>query len=57
MFLLKDGDHQLVRPYDRLASSQASLDWYRFWLRGEVDADPDKSERVARWRDWARRLR
>ena len=57
MFLLEDGEHQLVRPHDRLASSQASLDWYRFWLRGEVDAEPGKSERIARWRDWARRLR
>lgn len=50
MVLLQDGAHQLVRPWDRLASQEGNEDWLRFWLKGEEDPDPAKAEQYARWR-------
>ena len=28
-----------------------SVDWLRFWLKGEEDPDPAKVEQYARWRE------
>jgi len=41
--------HLLVKPWDRLASQQGTVDWFCFWLKGEKDADPEKSEQYERW--------
>jgi dipeptidyl aminopeptidase/acylaminoacyl peptidase len=45
-----DGEHNLVRPTERVASLQANVDWFRFWLKDEEDADPAKAAQYARWR-------
>lgn len=45
-----DGDHVLTKPRERLLSQQGAVDWYRFWLTGEEDADPAKAERYRSWR-------
>jgi hypothetical protein len=34
----------------RLASQGGSVDWFRFWLKGEEDPDPAKAEQYKRWR-------
>ena len=47
-----DGIHNLVRPWERLTSQQAAVDWFSFWLQGEEDPDPTKSEQYRRWRTW-----
>jgi dipeptidyl aminopeptidase/acylaminoacyl peptidase len=31
-------------------SATRNLDWFRFWLNGEVDADPAKAAQYERWR-------
>ena len=49
--VLPNGEHLLVKPWERLASSGANADWFRFWLKGEEDPDPAKAEQYARWRD------
>ena len=45
-----DGTHNLVKPWERLTSQQAAIDWFCFWLKGEVNPDPEKHEQYARWR-------
>jgi dipeptidyl aminopeptidase/acylaminoacyl peptidase len=44
------GEHELVKPWQRLLSQQTTVDWYCFWLKGEEDPDPAKAERYSRWR-------
>lgn len=51
-----DGQHILQKPLERLASQQGNVDWYRFWLKGEEDSDPAKTEQYTRWRE-LRKLR
>jgi dipeptidyl aminopeptidase/acylaminoacyl peptidase len=45
-----DGTHNLVKPAQRLASLQGNVDWFAFWLKGEEDPDPAKTEQYQRWR-------
>jgi hypothetical protein len=36
---------------ERLASEQGNVDWFRFWLKGEEDPDPSKTDQYARWHE------
>ncbi len=49
MVYIPEGSHILVKPWERLTSQQGAVDWYLFWLKGEEDPDPAKSEQYARW--------
>jgi len=51
LFVIPEGTHLLVKPWERLASAQGNVDWFRFWLKGEEDPDPAKAEQYARWRE------
>jgi len=51
-----DGTHNLVKPWERLRSQQAAVDWFCFWLKGEEDPDPEKREQNASWRAMRRLL-
>jgi len=46
-----NGTHILERPSEQLASKQAVVDWFCFWLKGEEDPDPAKAEQYGRWRE------
>lgn len=46
---LPHADHLLQKPLERLASQQGNVDWFRFWLRGEEDPDPQKRDQYALW--------
>jgi hypothetical protein len=35
------GMYLLVKPWERLTSQQGNVDWIRFWLKDEADADPN----------------
>jgi len=48
---LPTGIHILVKPWDRMVSQEASVDWFCFWLKGEEDPDPKKTEQYVRWRE------
>jgi hypothetical protein len=48
--LLPDAPHIVVKPWERLATQQGLVDWFRFWLQGEEDPDPAKAEQYKRWR-------
>jgi hypothetical protein len=50
LLYLPDADHVLVKPAHRIASQEGTVDWFCFWLKGEEDHAPGKSEQYARWR-------
>jgi hypothetical protein len=46
-----DYEHILTNPQKILASRGSTVDWFRFWLKGEEDPDPAKAEQYLRWRE------
>ena len=42
--------HIKVEPRQKLAVYQRNLDWFRYWLKDEIDPDPAKSAQYERWR-------
>ena len=50
MVVVEDGEHQLQKPWDRRASLERNVDWFRFWLKAEEDSDPEKGDQYTRWR-------
>ncbi len=46
---IPDGEHILTKAWERMTSEQGAVDWYRFWLTGEEDRDPAKTDQYARW--------
>jgi hypothetical protein len=51
MIMIKDGNHELQRPWDRLISQGNNVDWFTFWLKGEEDPTPAKADQYKRWRE------
>jgi hypothetical protein len=50
LLYMRNGDHILTKPQERLASQGMNVDWYDFWLNGHEDPDPAKAEQYMRWR-------
>ena len=51
VLLPQEGTHVLTNPGQRLASQGGTVDWFRFWLKGEEDSDIAKAEQYKRWRE------
>jgi dipeptidyl aminopeptidase/acylaminoacyl peptidase len=51
LIVLPEGTHVLTNPAERLASQSGTVDWFRFWLKGEEDPSPVKAEQYVRWRE------
>ena len=51
LIMLQPGSHVMTNPTQRLAAETANVDWFRFWLQGEEDSDPKKTEQYVRWRE------
>jgi dipeptidyl aminopeptidase/acylaminoacyl peptidase len=49
MLYLPLGQHVLQNPAELMASEQGDVDWFRYWLKGEVDPDPAKTKQYERW--------
>ena len=49
--MLNTHEHILTNPAVRRASQGGSVDWFRFWLKGEEDSNPAKAGQYARWRE------
>jgi dipeptidyl aminopeptidase/acylaminoacyl peptidase len=49
LIYIPDGTHLLVKPWERLTSQQGNVDWFSYWLKGEIDPDPRKREQYERW--------
>lgn len=41
--------HEKWQPAHRAAVYQRNLDWFRFWLQGHEDRDPQKVDQYRRW--------
>jgi hypothetical protein len=50
VYYYPDEEHQPDHPQARLASLERNVDWFRFWLLGQEDPDPQKSDQYDRWR-------
>jgi dipeptidyl aminopeptidase/acylaminoacyl peptidase len=51
LVMLNTAEHVLTNPAVRLVSQGGSVDWFRFWLKGEEDPDPSKADQYVRWRE------
>ena len=51
ILLTRRGTHVTSNPGQRLISQGGTVDWMRFWLKGEEDPDPGKGEQYSRWRE------
>ena len=50
LIFIPRGDHPVSKPWERMTSQEGNVDWFAFWLKGEEDADPRKTEQYVRWR-------
>jgi len=50
LLYLPRGTHILEKPNEKMASQQATVDWFLYWIAGQEDSDPRKQEQYARWR-------
>jgi dipeptidyl aminopeptidase/acylaminoacyl peptidase len=48
---LPDALHAPVKPLERMTAQQGDVDWFCFWLKGEEDPDPSKTDQYKRWRE------
>ncbi|KZC23851.1 hypothetical protein RHOFW104T7_11825 [Rhodanobacter thiooxydans] len=56
VYVFPHEQHQKSQPRHKLAVYQRNLDWFRFWLLGEEDADPEKVGQYATWRQMRQNL-
>ena len=49
LLYIRNGDHVLVNPRERLAEQGRNVDWYDYWLNGRKDSDPAKAARYKLW--------
>lgn len=49
LLYIRNGDHALVKPWERLVEQGMNVDWYDYWLNGHRDPDPKKAEQYKRW--------
>jgi len=50
IIMLDTTEHVLTNPAVRVASQQGSVEWFRFWLKGEEDGSVQKEEQYSRWK-------
>jgi hypothetical protein len=48
---IPNGEHVLVKPWERFVSQQGSVDWFSFWLQNYEDPEPAKAKQYVRWRE------
>jgi dipeptidyl aminopeptidase/acylaminoacyl peptidase len=49
LIMLNTDEHILTNPAARMASQGGSVDWFRFWLKGEEDTSSAKVGQYRRW--------
>ena len=50
LVLFPEGEHILQLPLQRAGSMQGSVDWFRFWLQGWENPNPQYPDQYTRWR-------
>src|SRR5258707_11786504 len=53
---IPDGEHPLVKPWERMTSQQGNVDWFSFWLMDQEDPDPAKADQYDSWRKMRKAL-
>jgi hypothetical protein len=51
LMMLNSDEHVLTNPALRFASQGGTVDWFRFWLKGEEDPNPAKDIQYSRWHE------
>jgi len=51
LFIYPNEGHTVSQPRHRYQIYERNIDWFRFWLKGEEDADPAKASQYDRWRN------
>lgn len=51
LFIYPNEGHTINQPKHRLQIYERNVDWFRFWLKGEEDPDPSKTQQYVRWRE------
>ena len=54
LVVLNTDEHVLTNPAVRMVSQGGTVDWFRFWLKGEEDSEPSKAKQYTRWRELRR---
>ena len=49
VYFYPKGEHMLDTPWERVASLQRNVDWFRFWMQGFERAHPEDHEQYIRW--------
>ena len=49
LFAFADEIHIKYQPVHKRAVYERNLDWYRYWLKGDVDPDPARRAQYVRW--------
>jgi len=47
--LIPDANHRYGKPAECMLKQQGLVDWFTFWLKGEEDPNPAKTQQYARW--------
>jgi dipeptidyl aminopeptidase/acylaminoacyl peptidase len=55
MFGFPNETHLKWEPRHKLSVYERNLDWFRFWLLGREDPDPEKADQYLRWQSFASR--
>ena len=51
MYVFPDERHIKWQPAHRAAIYERNIDWFRFWLLGDMDDSPAKQEQYHRWKE------
>jgi dipeptidyl aminopeptidase/acylaminoacyl peptidase len=49
LYAFADETHMPMHPRHKRAALERNLDWFRYWLTNQRDADPAKAAQYARW--------
>jgi dipeptidyl aminopeptidase/acylaminoacyl peptidase len=49
IYVFPDEGHNFMQPQHTAVAMERNLDWFKFWLLGEVDPLPEKAAQYRRW--------
>ena len=49
LYAFPDEPHYKIQPRHKLAAYRRNLDWFRYWLKGERDPNPERADQYRRW--------
>ena len=49
LYFYPNGEHMLDTPWERIASLQRNVDWFRFWMQNFERVHPEDPDQYTRW--------